>query len=265
MDELLNNRAVPAVSVIMPAYNMERFIDQAIRSVMDQTMTDWELLVIDDGSTDDTCAIVERLACQDCRIRLYRNPENLGVAKTRNRGFELSRGEYVALLDSDDLWLPEKLEKQLALAKRTGAELVYCSYAIVDAGLEKVREDYLVPERADFETLLKENVIGCSTVLLRRELTRDHRFEPAYLHEDYVLWLELLRQGYSAAGCTEPLTKWRLIANSRSFDKRKSAKSRWMIYRDYLHLPLGRRIRCFAAYAAAGMKKYKKSANDKTR
>ena len=101
MNEILNQRQVPAVSVIMPAYNMERFIAQAIRSVMAQTMTDWELLVIDDGSSDRTCAIVEELAAKDSRVRLYRNTSNVGVAKTRNRGVDLSRGEFIALLDSD--------------------------------------------------------------------------------------------------------------------------------------------------------------------
>ena len=256
MNEILNQRQVPAVSVIMPAYNMERFIAQAIRSVMAQTMTDWELLVIDDGSSDRTCAIVEELAAKDSRVRLYRNTSNVGVAKTRNRGVDLSRGEFIALLDSDDVWHPDKLEKQLDLARQTGAEIVYCSYSIVGGDGRKVRKDYIVPERTDFDRLLKENVIGCSTVLLRGELIRNHGFEPTYLHEDYVLWLELLREGHSAAGCAEPLTDWRLLTNSRSFDKRKSAKSRWVIYRDYLHLPLGRRIRCFTAYTAAGLKKY---------
>lgn len=244
------------VSVIMPAYNAARFLEPAIRSVMNQTVTDWELLVLDDGSTDDTCAIAAALAEQDSRIRLVPNAHNMGVARTRNRGFDLCRGEYVALLDSDDVWLPEKLERQLALMERELTDLCYCSYSIVDAAGEKSRQDYLVPARTDFEKLLRENVIGCSTVLMHSRVLENHRFETEFYHEDYVLWLTLLREGFKACGCTEPLVQWRLIENSRSFDKRKAARNRWHIYRDYLNLPLVKSGEVFAAYAAASLKKY---------
>ena len=244
------------VTVIMPAYNACRFLEAAIRSVIGQTFTDWELLVLDDGSSDDTLAIARSLAAEDCRIRVLPNEHNMGVARTRNRGFDLCRGEYVALLDSDDVWLPNKLERQLERMAQTGADLCYCSYSIVDANGEKSRPDYLVPEQTDFDKLLRENVIGCSTVVLSRKVIEQHRFETDFYHEDYVLWLKLLRAGFRASGCTEPLVRWRLIENSRSFDKRKAAGNRWRIYRDYLHLPLGKSILAFASYGAAGLKKY---------
>lgn len=246
----------PLVSVIMPAYNAGRFLEAAIRSVMDQTVADWELLVLDDGSSDDTLAIARRLAQGDSRIRVLPNERNMGVAKTRNRGFDLCRGEYVALLDSDDVWLPNKLERQLGRMAESGADICYCSYAIVDANGEKSRPDYLVPGTTDFDRLLRENVIGCSTVVLSRKVIDSHRFETDFYHEDYVLWLKLLRSGFRAAGCTEPLVRWRLIENSRSFNKRKAAGNRWRIYRNYLHLPLGKSILAFGAYGAAGLKKY---------
>ena len=101
----------PLVSVIMPAYNAERFIEAAVRSVMAQTVTDWELLILDDGSKDNTAAVAAKMASEDDRIRFLPNEANMGVARTRNRGFELCRGRFVALLDSDDIWLPEKLEQ----------------------------------------------------------------------------------------------------------------------------------------------------------
>lgn len=252
----LSHEKQPLVSVIMPAYNAGRFLEAAIRSVMAQTVTDWELLVLDDGSSDDTLSIAWRLAREDCRISVLPNEHNMGVAKTRNRGFDLCRGEYVALLDSDDVWLPHKLERQLRRMEQTGADLCYCSYAIVDANGEKSRPDYLVPPQTDFDKLLRENVIGCSTVVLSRKVIDNHRFETDFYHEDYVLWLKLLRSGFRAAGCTEPLVHWRLIENSRSFNKRKAAGNRWRIYRDYLQLPLGKSVLAFAAYGAAGLKKY---------
>lgn len=246
----------PTVSVIMPAYNAARFIEAAARSVMNQTVTDWELLVLDDCSQDDTCAIAQRLAAQDPRIRLVRNEANMGVARTRNRGFELCRGEYVALLDSDDIWHPEKLEAQLARLKKTGADLAYCSYAIVDADGRKIRADYTVPEQVDFRRMLKENVIGCSTVILSERIVNKYRFATDFYHEDYVLWLQLLQDGYQAVGCGDVLVDWRFIENSRSFNKQRSARNRWKIYREYLKLPVLESARVFAGYVCASLKKY---------
>lgn len=244
------------VTVIMPAYNAGRFLEAAVRSVMGQTETNWELLILDDGSSDDTAAIARRLEGEDSRIRYIPNPHNMGVAKTRNRGFDLARGAYIALLDSDDVWLPGKLERQLRRMALTGADICYCSYAIVDDQGNKSRSDYLVPDATDFNKLLRENVIGCSTVVLSRKVIEQHRFETDFYHEDYVLWLKLLRAGFRAVGCTEPLVHWRLIENSRSFNKRKAAGNRWRIYRDYLKLPLGKSLLAFAAYGTAGLRKY---------
>ena len=256
MQEMCKER--PLVSVIMPAYNAERFIESAIRSVMAQTVSDWELLVLDDGSRDQTAQIAQRLAQEDPRIRFLPNERNMGVARTRNRGFDLCRGRYVALLDSDDLWCPEKLETQLALAQRTGAQLLYTSYAIIDSQDQPCRPDYIVPETVDFDSLLKENVIGCSTVLFSAELLERYRFTTEFYHEDLVLWLHMLRDGYRAAGCPQVLTRWRFLENSRSFDKRKSAGNRWRIYRKCLGLPLGKSLCCFGSYVIRGLKKYRK-------
>ena len=244
------------VSIIMPAYNCERYIEIAIRSVMKQTYQSWELLIIDDGSTDSTCEIANNMAQQDGRIRFIQNPENMGVAKTRNRGLDLAKGDYVAFLDSDDFWNPEKLSVQLQRVKDTGAELSYTSYAIVDEHGELSRAAYIVPESINFNSLLGENVIGCSTVLLSGELAKKYRFATDFYHEDYCLWLNILRDGYLAVGCKEVLTDWRLIANSRSFNKRKSAMNRWRIYRKHLQLSLPISIVAFASYAFGGWKKY---------
>lgn len=253
---MMETSNVPVVSVIMPAYNAERFLEEAVRSVMAQTLTDWELLILDDCSTDGTAALAERLAAEDHRITVLRNEQNMGVARTRNRGFDLCRGSYVALIDSDDVWLPEKLERQTALLKKNGADFSYCSYAIIDADSNNVRPDYLVPAVTTFRSLLRENTIGCSTVLLSRDIVQHHRFETDFYHEDYVLWARLLKAGYRAAGCTEVLVNWRFIQNSRSFDKKKAAGNRWRIYRGYLKLPLRTSLWAFSGYAAASLKKY---------
>lgn len=253
MEKAMNK---PTVSVIMPAYNAGAYIEEAVESVMAQTVTDWELLVLDDGSADDTCAQVEKLAEEDPRVRLLRNESNMGAANTRNRGFDLCHGRFVALLDSDDRWHPKKLETQLALLQQTGADFSYCSYAIIDAEGNPAKKDYIVPGEVSFESLLKENCIGCSTVVLRREITERYRFTPNFYHEDYVLWLQLTRDGLRGAGCTEVLSDWRYIVTSRSFDKKKAALNRWRIYRQYLKLPLWKSIAAFGGYVTASLKKY---------
>lgn len=247
----------PLISVIMAAYNAEAYIEEAISSVIRQTVSDWELIVLDDGSTDRTFQIMERLGKTDHRIQVYQNAANMGVARTRNAGIERCRGKYVAFLDSDDIWNPDKLEKQVALAESTGAGIVYCSYAIVDAKGNKNKDDYMVPPQTDFEHLLRENVVLCSAMMVRAEILNTIRFNPEYFHEDFVLMLDMLKAGHKAVGYTDVLMKWRYIGNSRSFDKRKAAGNRWRVYREYLKLPLIKSVGIMVEYALAGFRKYR--------
>ncbi len=246
------------VSVIMPVYNCSAFVEEAVRSVMAQTHENWELLAIDDGSTDNTYAVVQRLAEEDPRVQAIRNPHNMGVARTRNRGLDMAKGDYVAFLDGDDRWHPEKLRLQLQRMQQAGAALCYTSYAIVNAAGNPVRATYVVPPKVTFGSLLCENVIGCSTVMLSREAVSDHRFATDFYHEDYCLWLDIVRDGGAAVGCTAPLTDWRWIQNSRSFNKKKSANNRWRIYRGYLKLSVWHSAAVFVCYAINGIKKYYK-------
>ena len=250
-------QAQPLVSVIMPAYNAAAYVEAAIRSVIGQTITDWELIVIDDRSADESYNVIQRLAAEDERIRAFRNPQNMGVARTRNFGIEQACGQFIAFLDSDDIWHADKLEKQLALAKETGAGIVYCSYAIMNAQGGKAKEDYIVPAKTDFEHLLRENVILCSAMMVRAEILKKIPFNTEFFHEDFVLALDIMKAGYAAVGYTEVLMKWRYIDNSRSFDKRKAAQNRWKVYRDYLKLPFAQSAIIFLQYALAGLKKYR--------
>lgn len=256
-----DQQTAPLVTVIMPAYNAEAYIEVAIRSVLSQTMEDFELYVIDDCSTDRSFQIAERYAKRDSRICVLRNVQNCGVARTRNRGIDLARGTFIALLDSDDVWHPEKLEKQLDRMNQTGVAIGYCSYRIIDRNGEKCKADYLVSERVTRKMLLKENCIQCSAMLIRADVLKRIKFNTEFYHEDYVLGLDILGEGHQAAGCREVLLDWRYIQNSRSFDKKKSAKNRWRIYRDYLKLPLWKAAYYFAGYAMAGFKKYFGSAS----
>ena len=248
----------PLVSVIMPAYNAERYVEEAIRSVMQQTVTDWELLVLDDASSDSTAEIVQKLAAQDSRIQLLPNDHNIGVANTRNRGFALSHGQYVALLDSDDRWYPEKLEKQLALAERSRADIIYCSYDIIDENGNQKCDDFIVPETTNFDSFLSKSVISCSTALLSEQIVKKYHFATDVYHEDLALWLQLLQDGYRAEGVREVLGSYRVMSGTRASNKLKSACNRWRIFRKYLHLPIGKSVMALLDYAMMGLKKYKK-------
>ena len=255
-------RRIPRVSVIMPAYNAERFIEEAIGSVIRQTFQDWELLVIDDGSTDATVAVVEKLARTDSRITLLRNEVNMGVAKTRNRGLDLCRGRFAALLDSDDIWHPQKLERQLQLAEDTGADVIYCSYGIVDEWGKKLCEDFIVPARTNFEASLIKGVISCSTALLSKKIVDNYRFDTKYYHEDYALWLQILRDSYTACGNVEVLADYRVMNGTRASNKLRSAAYRWQIYRKLLKFNVIKSAGLLAQYGFLGLKKYRKLSND---
>ncbi len=242
------------MSVIMPAYNAGQFVEAAISSVLSQSMQDWELIVIDDCSGDGTYEIARKY--DDPRIRVLQNDTNSGVAKTRNRGLDLAKGKYIAFLDSDDIWHPRKLACQLQKIEEENAQLCYCSYAIIGASGERVRADYIVREEARFADILKENYMQCSAMLIQADVAKKHRFNTEFFHEDYILGLDILKDGNRAVGCKEILLNWRYLENSRSFNKKKSAGNRWKIYTQYLHLPIYRSAWLFAHYALAGLRKY---------
>lgn len=251
-------KPMPLVSVIMPAYNAARFVEQALDSVLAQTVSDLEIIVIDDGSVDNTREIISRYARQDSRIRVLLNEENMGVARTRNRGLELVTGRYVALLDSDDYWEPRMLEKMVARAEETGADIIYCSYALVDEDGKKVCNDFIVPAETTFEESIVRSVITCSTVLVTAELAKNNRFPTNMYHEDIALWFQILRDGGTARGVPEVLAAYRQRADSRSSGKMVSAMRRWTIYRRHLEMPLARTVQVMFRYMYYGLKKYKR-------
>lgn len=243
------------VSIIMPAYNAEQSIGAAIQSVCGQTFSDWELIVVDDASIDKTAEIVQEISAKDKRVLLFIIPHNVGVAAARNHGLSLCTGEYVAFLDSDDIWHKDKLQRQLVALTQTNADLCFTAYNIVrQSGTPVITYD--VPSTIDYQGLLKENVMGCSTVLLRSSSLGDVRFKTFFFHEDYVLWLEMLRNGCRAVGVQQPLVYYRL--GGRSDNKINAAKERWNIYRKSEHLSLIKSFYYFCIYCKRGLRKYNK-------
>ena len=245
------------ISVVMPAYNAVRTLEESVRSVLAQTDPDWELIVLDDCSTDDTWALIEQLAALDSRIRPVRNERNCGVGLTRNRGVSLARGDWVAFLDSDDLWTPDKLSKQRALLERypeTG--LFYTGSGFLTAAGEKLDYVLHVPETIERRELLKQNLISCSSVLAKRELLLRCPMESGRnLHEDFVAWLRILETEPVARGLDEPLLLYRRAENSKSSNKLHAAKMNWNAYRA-AGLGVPERLYYMLWYALRGVKKY---------
>ena len=163
------------ITVVMPNYNGHSFVEQAIDSVLCQTYPNFELLVVDDCSTDDSLQLIQQKAQCDNRIRIIALAHNVGVANARNAGIAEAKGEYIALLDNDDLWTEDKLERQLALAQK-GADIVYCSYDFIDEQNHSIKKPFIVPQQTNFHKMLASSVISCSTSFIKTELMQAHPF-----------------------------------------------------------------------------------------
>lgn len=222
------------VSVVMPAYNAGQYIEQTIRSALNQTWTDFELIVVDDCSQDRTAEIVYRIAEEDPRIIPLKNIRNSGVSVSRNTGVSKARGEWIAFLDSDDLWREDKLEKQLAfLEAHPDAVLSYTASAFMDE--EGHRYGYVmeVEEVMTYRKLLRRNLISCSSVMVRRDVISRYPMGGDRMHEDYSAWLLILREVRCAYGLNEPLLIYRLRRGSKSGSKFHSAG---LIFRSYRYV-----------------------------
>ena len=219
------------VSIIMPAWNSEKTITDSIQSVLSQTYESWELIVINDASQDRTVAIVDSFASEEPRIKILTNKENKGVSYSRKRGVAEAKGEWIAFLDSDDLWTKDKLEKQTALFESNQADLIFTGSAFIKADGTPYSWIMRIPEKIIYRELLKQNVISNSSVLVRKELLQKHMVDGDYIHEDYACWLGCLREGTRAQGIDEPLLIYRISATSKSGNKIKAAKMNWNTYR----------------------------------
>lgn len=244
------------VSVVIPAYNAEHTISETIDSVLAQTYQKFELIIVDDASTDHTLQIAVEYGKKYPEIRVLKNMGNFGVAVARNHGIEEARGKYIALLDSDDVWESDKLERQITLADREHAEIIYCSYDFIDEKGASIKRPFIVPMYTDFESMLTKSVISCSTALIDAQLLKMNPFDPNIYHEDYALWMKLLSIPVKAVGDQKVLMHYRQVSGSRNEKKLRSAAERWKIYRQYLHLSKSKSIVSFFIYAVNGLKKY---------
>ena len=222
----------PPISVVIPAFNAGAFLPAAVQSVLNQSYGSFELLIIDDASSDVTPRIAQAYAARDARVHYYRNPANLGVARSRNRGVALAQHSWIAFLDSDDRWRQDKLARQVAYLQIHPVDLVYTGYDFMDTAGRKIRSCFHVPESIAYPQLLRQNLISCSGILVRKRWCQQFPMNPSVFHEDFLDWLSMLRQGAAAGGIDLPLHTVRIgRLRSKSGNKLRSAAANVQTYR----------------------------------
>ena len=247
------------VSIIMPAHNVAKTIKDSIDSVISQTFTDWELLVIDDCSVDETAQIVSEISKNDSRIKLFQTDKSVGKPfYPRNMGIENARGRFIAFLDSDDVWLPTKLEHQLPLFQNANVAIAFSYYEKfasnqTDMGNRVIKS----PKKVDFKSAIYGNPIGNLTGVYDTQKVGKIFYEDAG-HEDYILWLTILQKGFIAKNTNTVEARYRVAEKSVSSNKGKAASWTWNIYRKTLKFNVIKSVFCYTIYIIKGILKYLK-------
>lgn len=242
------------VSIIVPMHNAAKYIEETITSVLNQTYTNWELVLVDDCSTDNTLEVVRELKAKlEAENAAGTNPvagvgdklliipltENVGAANTRNTGLEKTTGRFVSYLDADDLWEKEKLEKQVAHMERTGAAFSFTGYEFADENGVGTGKIVRVPETINYKQALQNTTIFTSTVMFDTEqIPRAELAMPVIKSEDTALWFKILRQGHLAYGLDENLVAYRRAGKSLSSNKLEALRRIWNLYRKAEHLSI---------------------------
>lgn len=222
------------VSIIVPVYNSGSFIKDTIETVKDQTFQNWELLLVNDCSTDNSKNIIEEQIKKDDRINLIELEENSGAAVARNRGIKEAKGKYIAFLDSDDLWNKDKLEKQISFIKNNNYEFTYTDYEFADEKGKKLNKVVKVPKSITYEQALKNTTIFTSTVIFDVEKLGKELISMPNIRrgQDTATWWKVLKTGVIAYGLNESLSIYRRSNNTLSSNKVKALKRTWNLYRN---------------------------------
>ena len=243
-------------SVVIPMYNAQRFIENTLNSVLRQTEPDFEVICVDDCSTDKTVEIVKRMQLIDDRIRLFQNEENKQVSFTRNRGVSHAKAEWIALLDSDDMWEANFLEEVLKKRDEKNASMVITSEKLMDDNYNILGE-FVVKDEITYKDLLKQNSVSCSAVLVNKQLLVDHPFYADDVHEDYLCWLSIVKEIEKIYGVKIPLSVRRLTVGSKSRNKLKAIKMSYKTLKKH-GIKFFKRIYYISCNMFNGLKKYRK-------
>lgn len=250
---------MPMVSVITPVYNAARWLPETLASVRAQTLQDWEHLLVDDGSSDDSVAIIEALAEDDSRVRLLRTPVNSGPAAARNIAIGAACGRYLAFLDADDIWLPEKLALMTKWMLRHNYAFAYHDYRNMSHDGSRTGALICGPDVLDFETVHTRRGMGsCVTVVIDRSLVGGFRFPCTFsgLHEDLCGWIELVKGGHVGHRLPMDLARYRLTPHSRNANKAVSVLHTWSVYRQFSGLSWWRSSWWWLVYVLGAIRQY---------
>ena len=243
------------VSIITPSYNSSKFIKDCVASVFSQTYKNWEMIIVDDCSKDNSKEIISELSTKDKRIKPIFLEKNVGAAKARNVAIRQSKGKYVAFLDSDDLWNPKKLEKQLSFMYENEIAFSYTNYQFISENGEDLSNIISAPEKMTYDSYLKNTIIGCLTVIIDREKSGEFEMPNIRSSHDMALWLLIMKRGFSAYGLDENLARYRIVSTSNTASKWHAAKDVWKVYRKVEKLSFIYSAWCFVWYAFNALKK----------
>ncbi|QVK19611.1 glycosyltransferase [Mycoplasmatota bacterium] len=252
---LLDNDVTPLVSIITPVYNSELFIKETIESVLNQTYVNFEMICVDDCSTDSSGTIIKEYQEKDKRIKYIRLDSNSGAAFSRNIALVKARGRFIAFLDSDDIWDKHKLEIQIKFMKENNIGFSFTSYQMMDVEGKAYERIIKVPEVINYAGLLKNTIIGCLTVVLDKQKIGDFRMPLVRDSQDYATWLQILKEGHVAYGINQNLAKYRKVNGSISSNKFKALRSNWKVYREIERLSIIKTFYVFTFYVLHALKK----------
>ena len=243
------------VSIITPCYNSERFINECVSSVLEQTYTNWELIIIDDASDDNSRELISNIAERDNRIKFVFLTKNIGAAGARNVALEMSEGRYIAFLDSDDVWKTEKLTTQIDFMQFHDISFSFSSYQPMSENGMELFKKIKAPSKIDYNSFLKNTIIGCLTVVLDKDKIGDFKMPNLRTSQDMALWLSIMKGGVIAYGIKKSLAYYRIVGESNTSNKFKVIQGVWRIYLIEEGLGYMRSIWYFLNYAFNAVKK----------
>ncbi|MCK9466326.1 MAG: glycosyltransferase [Thiopseudomonas sp.] len=243
---------MPTFTVVTPSYNSALFIAETIESVISQSLTGWEMIIVDDCSSDNSVQVIQSYVDQDIRIKLTQLSENSGAAVARNIAIEAAQGRYIAFLDSDDAWLPNKLEKQLKFMQENNYPFSFAAYDKINEAGEAIGH-IGVPEKVTYSDLLKMCSIGCLTAIYDTKYFGKVYMPLIRKRQDLGLWLRLLNKTDYAYGLNETLGLYKVRKNSISADKKSAVLFTWRLYREVEKLNLIKTGYYFSHYAVRGL------------
>ncbi|MBA4154639.1 glycosyltransferase family 2 protein [Flavobacterium sp.] len=245
------------VSIITPTYNSAKYIAETILSVQNQTYSTWEMIIVDDGSVDETENIIKSISAHDKRIQFIKLNQNSGPAIARNKGIEKAQGDYMTFLDADDIWFPGFIENSIRTIEETGIHFVFSSYKRSNEELEFVYSDFIVPQKVTYSDILKTNSISCLTAFIDIKSLSKKTMPIIRKRQDMGLWLSYLKEIPFAYGIQETQAIYRIRQNSLSRKKSDLIKYQWQFYREVEKLTVLQSMYYMTHWMVRGFLKYR--------